>query len=222
MARRRWRASEMPPAVAEVPAAEIDFDEGSTRQRREAIRGLPPGRSASLPPRALRATKAARDAGRRALSKRSIQWDGPAGLAAAMGNERDCAGAHMRGAGVLRKLRDGRPRPCMLQLNVKHLNFPMSGSACAGGDAHPRASEVHLLLACARQHNHAHSPSQLQDLLDHPIEWNALTALAARHRVRPLLHEALAAANWRNVPAEVRESLRAFAESHLHRNLTPL
>jgi len=110
-------------------------------------------------------------------------------------------------------------RPCMLQLNVKHLNFPMSGSACAGGDAHPGASEVHLLLACARQHNHAHSPSQLQDLLDHPIEWNALTALAARHRVRPLLHEALAAANWRNVPAEVRESLRAFAESNLHRNL---
>lgn len=50
-------------------------------------------------------------------------------------------------------------------------------------------------------------------------DWKAVLSLAARHRVRPLLYESLAAGKLANVPASVMRELKDFTAANAHRNL---
>jgi hypothetical protein len=74
--------------------------------------------------------------------------------------------------------------------------------------------EALLLLACARRSMDAPGRARLRTALAWGVDWHRVAALAARHRMAPLLHWHLTREAAGSVPARVASSLRRAFEAN--------
>lgn len=92
-----------------------------------------------------------------------------------------------------------------------------TGTPAARGHAIVEPSAV--LLACLREPAESQRTGSPCDLAGKSIDWRQVLALAARHRVRPLLFARLQNDGPSIVPPEVLGTLGAFATANARRNL---
>lgn len=84
----------------------------------------------------------------------------------------------------------------------------------------PPSAEADVLLTCARVHLLEGHTRHLRKRLAHPLDWNRLVPLAARHGLLPLLARHLEALEPEALPTPVREHLRAHRYAVALRNLS--
>ena len=82
-----------------------------------------------------------------------------------------------------------------------------------------RASELELLLLCARMQIDEPHVRRILDLLDRGLDWAKVIFLAGRHGLTPFVDRALSGLNSDKVPADVQKHLRSMAQAIRFQNL---
>jgi hypothetical protein len=84
----------------------------------------------------------------------------------------------------------------------------------------PLSPEAELLLCCSRTQVTATHIARIQALIQHPLDWPGLLALAESQGVAPLLHTQLATICPTAVPDDVRSHLQTLHDRNFQKNLS--
>jgi len=104
---------------------------------------------------------------------------------------------------------------------VSLLSSTLTGAIAKSSPTQPKiATEIELLLCCARTVVEPHQTERIRGLVQQPINWEWLLELAIGHAVMPLLAKNLTTVCPDAIPETVGQQLRAYSYQLTLRNLS--